>query len=419
MVDATGTAWQHAERAARDAYGRLIALLSCRGAELADAEDALSSALLAALEHWPRDGVPDAPSAWLLTVARRQLYQGWRHRQVTLAPAVRAVLEDDAAVTEDRAIPDGRLRLMLVCAHPLIPVKVRAPLMLQIVLGLDACRIADAFLVSPNAMAQRLVRAKARIREAGLRFEEAEASELPERLAAVLDAIYGAYSIGSNVAAVHPPGQVPVMASALTEEAVFLARLVARLLPAEAEAKGLLALMLYCEARRPARFDQRGQFVALTQQDCAQWDRPLIGEAEACLREALALRQSGSYQLEAAIQSAHCQRAYGGDTPWPAIVELYAALIAEAPRIGARIGHAVATAEAEGALAGLALLAMLPAGDVRNHQPYWVALAYLERKANHLQAADAALERALGLTADARVRAHLRATAVQLGDARP
>ncbi len=256
-------------------------------------EDALASALLAALEHWPRDGVPDAPSAWLLTVARRQLYQHWRHRQVTLAPAVRAVLED-AAETQSHAIPDGRLRLMLVCAHPQIPAAVRAPLMLQVVLGLDARRMADAFLVSPNAMAQRLARAKARIREAGLRFEDVEEGELPERLAAVLDAIYGAYSIGSNVAATHPPDQALGLSSALTEEAVFLARLVAGLQPADAEAKGLLALILYCEARRPARFDQRGQFVALTEQDCARWDRGLIGEAEACLRDALAIRQSGS-----------------------------------------------------------------------------------------------------------------------------
>ena len=396
---------------ARDAYGRLIALLSCRGADLADAEDALSSALLAALEHWPRDGVPDAPSAWLLTVARRQLYQDWRHRQVTVAPAVRAVLEDEAALAEPQSIPDVRLRLMLVCAQPAIPAPVRAPLMLQLVLGLDARRMADAFLVSPNAMAQRLVRAKVRIREAGLRFEQADERELPARLAAVLDAIYGAYSIGSNTAATGALEQQPGLSSALSGEAVFLARLVAELQPADAEAQGLLALILYCEARRPARFDGSGHFVPLIEQDCARWDLRLIGEAEACLRRALAAAQGGSYQLEAAIQSAHCQRAFGGDTPWPAIVALYAALIAVSPTVGARIGHAVATAEATEPAAGLALLAGLPMREVRNHQPYWVALAHLERKAGHHPAADTALERALGLTSDARVRAHLMASA--------
>jgi RNA polymerase sigma-70 factor (ECF subfamily) len=284
---------------------------------------------------------------------------------------------------------------------------VHAPLMLQAVLGLDAKVIAEAFLVSPATMAQRLVRARAKIRDAGLRFEEPEPSELPERLSAVLDSLYGAYTIGSNTARLGPDAAQPAAVSELTGEALYLCRLVVALQARSAEALGLLALMLYCEARRPAQFDAEGRFVGLTAQDCSLWHRDLLAEAEDALRRAAALRQPGLFQLEAAIQSAHCQRAYTGQTPWPAIAMLYGVLVQQHPAVGARVGQAVALAEAGRLTEGLAVLAALPHAACLDYQPYWVAKAYLARRAAQGEEADAALRRALGLTEDPRVREHL------------
>ncbi|MFN6954108.1 MAG: DUF6596 domain-containing protein, partial [Acetobacteraceae bacterium] len=238
-----------AERAARLSYGRLVALLAARTRDVAEAEDALAEAFRIALETWPRSGVPDTPDAWLLTVARRAAGRAARHRAVQAAarPAIEMLLADAPAPD---AIPDERLRLMFVCAHPALDPAVRAPLMLQAVLGLDAARIAGCFLASPAAMGQRLSRAKARIREARLAFALPETAELPARLDAVLEAVYAAYGTGWE----DLTGE-DAKRRGLSEEAVWLARLVVALLPAEAEARGLLGLMLHAEARRRARRD--------------------------------------------------------------------------------------------------------------------------------------------------------------------
>ena len=396
--------WPEAERAARLAYGRLVAWLAWQWRDLAAAEDALSQALLKALETWPQQGVPAtaaACDAWLLSTARRELLQQHRRQKLALSPEVQALLEPEPVAAEASTLPDRRLELLFACAHPALAPAVHAPLMLQAVLGLEARQIAGAFLIAPDAMAERLVRAKAKIRDAGIGFSLPEARELPARLGAVLEGIYAAYTLGSELASPAPDTQ-----GELREEALFLARLVAAAQPAAAEALGLLALLLYNEARRPALFDAAGRFVPLMQQDTTRWRGDLIDEAERTLWAAARLRAPGPLQIEAAIQSAHCQRRRGGATPWAQIARLYQALVAQSGSVGAHIGQAVALAEAGDLAAGSAVLAALPADRVRSHQPYWVALAHLQRLAGHNS--QAALQQALGLTADAAVREFLR-----------
>lgn len=390
-----------AERVARESYGRLVARLAWQWRDLAAAEDALADAFAAALRHWPEQGVPDAPEAWLAAAAQRRLLHHARHVRLTLDPRVTALLEE-AEPPERQAVPDARLQLMFVCAHPAIEANVHAPLMLQAVLGLNAKVIASAFLVSPAAMAQRLVRAKARTREAGLRFEAPEARELPARLAAVLEAIYAAYTLGRH--ALDSP------ADDLREEALFLARLAAQLLPRQAEAWGLLALLLHAESRRAAQFDAEGRFVPLPAQDPAGWRDDLIREAEAALWTAAKLRQPGPFQIEAAIQSAHAQRRATGQTPWRAIAQLYGVLVQHHANLGARVGQAVALAESGEPAAAVALLDALPL-EAAGYAPYWVARAHVLGLAG-APGRQAAVQRAIGLTDDPRLRDFLVA---QLG----
>jgi RNA polymerase sigma-70 factor (ECF subfamily) len=392
-----------AERVARESYGRLVARLAWQWRDLAAAEDALADAFAAALRHWPEQGVPDAPEAWLAAAAQRRLLHHARHTRLTLDPRVTALLDEaEPEAPERQDVPDARLQLMFVCAHPAIAANVHAPLMLQAVLGLDAKVIASAFLVSPAAMAQRLVRGKARIREAGLRFEAPEARELPARLAAVLEAVYAAYTLGR-----HAPDSP---AGDLREEALFLARLTTQLLPGQAEAWGLLALLLHVEARRAAQFDADGRFVPLAAQDPAGWSGDLIREAEAALWTAAGLRQPGPFQIEAAIQSAHAQRRATGHTPWRGIAQLYAVLVQHHATLGARVGQAVAQAEAGEPAAAVALLDALQ-HEATGYAPYWVARAHVLGLAG-APGRQAALQRAIGLTDDPRLRDFLVA---QLG----
>jgi RNA polymerase sigma-70 factor, ECF subfamily len=384
-----------AEAAARRSYGRLLAWLAWQWRDVAAAEDALAEAFATALARWPRDGVPASPDAWLLTAARRQLLVAARRQRLADDPTLTVLWPGaDAAAPDAPAVPDTRLRLMFVCAHPALDAGVHSALMLQTVLGLDAARIASAFLVKPETMTKRLVRAKARIRATGLRFEEPPPQEWPERVASVLEAIYGAYTLHW--------GQVDDTASGeLAGEAVFLAELVAAHLPAEPEALGLVALLWLCEARRPARSEV---FQPLHEQDPRRWDQGRIARANDALLRAAAHRMAGPYQLEAAIQAAHVQGRLEGRVPWDGIVHLYEHLLALAPSAGARIAHAVAVAHARDARAGLALLEAIEAERVASHQPWWAARAHLLAMAGSHADAAAAYGRALALTVEPRLR---------------
>lgn len=393
-----------AEHAARSSYGRLVATLARQWRDLAAVEDALADAFRSALEHWPAAGVPARPEAWLLASARNALIDGVRRGRVRsdAAPTLALLAEADDAAGAN-LFPDERLKLLFVCAHPQIDAAVRPALMLQTVLGLDAARIAAAFLTSPAALGQRLVRAKAAIRDAGLAFIVPEQTELPERLHCVLQAIYAAYGSGwEDVAGADRKRR------GLTGEAIFLARLVVSLLPAEPEARGLLALILHCEARHAARRDAVGAFVALSEQNTSLWSAELIDEAERELAAASRLGRLGPFQLEAAIQSVHAGRARTGRTDWPVLAQLYEGLVQLAPTLGALTGRAAAFAEAFGPERGLTLLAELPEAQAAGYQPYWALKAHLLVRAGAGAAAGDAYSRAIGLAEDPAVRDFLQ-----------
>jgi len=401
-----------AERVARESYGRLVAFLAARTRDVAGAEDALSEAFAAALRMWPDDGVPDNPDAWLLTVARRRQTDALRRRQTRSAGEEHLQLmaeELDDAAGSAGEIPDRRLALMFACAHPAIERGMRAPLILQTILGLTAIDIAAAFLIPPATMGQRLVRAKTRIRDAGIPFAVPEKEELPERLDAVLDAIYAAYTKGWT--------ETGDAAPELADEAIWLGRLLVSLMPSEPEAKGMLALMLYAEARRPARRDAMGAYVPLDRQDTALWDGEMLGLAEQLLRQASAGGPSGRYQLEAAIQSAHTARRLSGADTWPAILALYGHLerLTHSPVV--TLNRAVALAETSGAEAALALLDTLaPDKRMEDYQPYWAARGHLLARLGRKDEAHAALTLAIGLATDNAVRHYLQEQVTKLTD---
>jgi predicted RNA polymerase sigma factor len=392
------------ERVARESYGRLVAYLSAQTHDLASAEDALSNALVSALDHWPKDGVPQNPEAWLLTAARRSLIDVIRHQRVVQAsePTVKLLREGVMETVMEADFPDERLKLLFVCAHPAIDPAIHTPLMLQTVLGLDAARIGQAFLIAPKTMGQRLFRAKTKIRSGGIPFEIPQQRDLPERLDAVLEAIYAAFGIGwDDMAGADQRGRD------LAEEATWLARVLLQLMPAEAEIHGLLALMLHCEARRPARRGPDGRYIPLSEQDPTRWSAPLIEEAERHLSEAFTQGRSGRFQLEAAIQSVHAERARTGRTDWAAIALFYERLIRISPALGTQAGYAAAVAEAKGPEAGLAVLDSIDRDAVADYQPYWAVRAHLLQRLGKTREAADAYDRAIGLAEDPAVREFL------------
>ena len=392
------------EAIARESYGRLVALLAARTRDVASAEDALADALLAALITWPRDGVPKNPQGWLMTAARNRLLDHFRHQQVHehTVPTLELMTHEFAETPDPDAWPDERLKLLFVCAHPAIDPDMHTPLMLQTVLGLDAVAIGRAFLVAPKTIGQRLVRAKTKIRQTRIAFEIPAADQIPQRLEAVLNAIYAAYGNSWEDATAADPRVVD-----LGQEAILLARVLRKHIPDDPEVRGLLALMLHCEARRPARRSADGRFIPLSEQDPRDWHMAMIEEAEGELASSVQMQRPGRFQIEAAIQSVHAERAHTGRTEWTAIAAFYDQLMQLAPSIGGAVARAAAHAEVRGPEAGLALLGQLDRQAVISYQPYWAVRAHFLRQLNRSEAASEAFDRAIGLSEDAAVRGFL------------
>lgn len=408
-------ALSRAESAARTGYGRLLALLATSSGDLAAAEDALADAFERAVRTWPERGVPANPDGWLLTVARNRLRDGWRSARARRTVALD--VERDAPAHLDAidvdAIPDRRLELMLVCAHPAIDPAVHTPLMLNTVLGYTAEQIGRAFTLPGPAMATRLVRAKRRIKAAGIPFRIPDRGDLPGRMAAVLEAVYGAYAIEAP-AGLGPPVEISAPAGLSSPgrvgSPVELAEVLARVAPGDPEARGLAALVMLCAARAGARVDAAGRFVPLAGQDPAGWDRRLIARAHEHLRAAHAAGRLGRFQLEAAIQALHCTPGADPRT----LLDLHRILHRLAPSLGSGVALAAVTADTEGPAAGLTLLDTLTAGAGAagaaggRFQPARAVRADLLRRLGREDEAASEYAAATALTTDPAEREHLR-----------
>jgi predicted RNA polymerase sigma factor len=386
---------------ARDSYGRLLAVLAAPTRDIAAAEDALADAIERALTRWPDDGIPVNPEGWLLTVARNRLRDVWKSAGYRMTDPLDEIDYVSPSFEDDMPAPDRRLELMLVCAHPAIAPNIRTPLMLQSVLGVEAAAIAAAFAVEPSTMAQRLVRAKKRIRDAGIPSVLPERDDLSERLPAVLEAVYGAYAIDWQLA----PRGAPI--ESLSAEALHLALVLADLLPDEPEVLGLAALVCLSEARGPARRTADGGFIPLDEQDSELWDEVLMARGEVLLRRAHGQRLPGRFQYEAAIQSAHCTRATQGKVDLSALRKLHRALLRVAPSLGAAVASAAVDGEIDGPTAGLCALDSIGDAAVERFQPAWTTRAHLLSQAGRAAEAADAYRRAIELTADPCVAEYL------------
>lgn len=366
----------------RSSYGRLLAILASKAGDILIAEDALSDAFAKALVHWPKE-TPKNPEAWLLTVARNRLIDIQR-RDARID--FRDVLPDSQEPeSQNTDIPDNRLQLMFVCAHPAIDPRMHTPLMLQTVLGLDADVIARAFLLPYTTMAKRLVRAKRKIRDAAVAFQIPDADELPSRVSAVLEAIYGAFSqdwMGDGL---------------LAEEALFLSTLLVDLMPHDAEVLGLAAMITFSLSREGARI-VGDQFVPLEDQDPSKWNKELVVRATAYLSRAQFIGQVGRFQLEAAIQSVHADRLHTGVTNWPALVQLHLGLSHIAPTIGATVGYAAALGKAGKPEDGLIALHKINEKVRAGFAPAQATQAYLLSEIGNAPEAIAAYDRAIAIT---------------------
>ncbi|MEM1265419.1 MAG: DUF6596 domain-containing protein [Pseudomonadota bacterium] len=376
-----------AEDVARAAYGKLLSMIASRSGNIIAAEDALSEAFVAALRTWPERGIPDRPEAWLLTVAKnKRTDQARKDARLVITGEVPEMA--DAPPIDPEETSDERLKLLFVCAHPAIDAGVRTPLMLQTVLGLEADQIGRAFLISPTAMAQRLVRAKKKIKSAGIPFVIPDADAYPERMEAVLEAVYSAYAVDWLEGA-----------GDLSHEAFFLSTILADLAPRHAEALGLTALIGLIEARREARV-REGLLIPVPEQDTTLWDQPLIDRSVGILARASGLGRMGRFQLEAAIQAVHAARSVTGRTDWHAVSQLYAGLVHLHPTIGAAVARAAAVSEDAGPAEGLRLLELIDYPEIERYQPVHAVRADCLAKLGRVAEAAEAYAKAISLCTD-------------------
>ncbi len=396
----TSTAGQVADEVARRSYGKLLAVVAAKGGDIVRAEDALAEAFARALKRWPTHGVPDNPEGWLLAVARNQdkdVVKSAGHQKRTDFDETFVAPDEALANLDVDQLADRRLELLFVCAHPAIQASIRTPLMLQTVLGLEAREIATAFAMPASALAQRLVRAKKKIKAARIPFLIPAASKLADRLPSVLEAVYGCYAVGWCEPADRDLG----------DEALFLSQLLLELMPEQQEVAGLHALICFSVARRDARFDRDGALIPLDKQDCLRWNEDLMTHAEAVLDRAANYQTPGRFQLEAAIQSVHAARRKTGQTFWPAIAQLHEGLMKYKPTLGSAVARAAARGKAISPQEGLAALAEIPDDAVQAFQPYWATRAHLNHDAGELDDAMTSLKRAIALTTETPLRLYL------------